>query len=210
MSLLEPADYYADRDVEHSAQGDIHLDVPFFVGTVANGEEPPRGARKRPEVAIRPPLAAPAIVCSYTCGFTAQPPGTPGYSHPFRLVAPIMGLTALRALGVKTGELRKLKELGFLQGLMYLPATEVMRLDEPAEDEEFPGDAAALLYRPALVTPEPARRPRTGTSSERAGSANPDRGADPERFAEPLRPVRPGSAATGSLRQLESLSRPLG
>jgi hypothetical protein len=152
MSLLEPADYYADRDVEHSAQGDIHLDVPFFVGTVANGEEPPRGARKRPEVAIRPPLAAPGILCSYTCGFTAQPPGTPGYSHAFRLVAPIMGLTALKALGVKTGELRKLKELGFLQGLMYLPATEAMRLDEPAEDEEFAGDAAALLYRPALVT----------------------------------------------------------
>lgn len=152
MTLLEPAEYYADRDVEHSAQGDIHLDVPFFVGTVANGEEPPRGARKRPEVAIRPPLAAPGIVCSYTCGFTAQPPGTPGYSHAFRLVAPIVGLTALKALGVKAGELRKLRESGFLQSLLYLPATDPMQLDQPAEDDAFAGDAAALLYRPALVT----------------------------------------------------------
>ena len=152
VTLLEAADYYADRDVEHSAQGDVHLDVPFFVGTVGNGEERPRGARKRPEVAIRPPLAAPGVVCSYTCGFTAQPPGTPGYSHPFRLVAPIMSLTALKGLGVKAGELRKLKESGFLQGLMYLPATEALRLDEPAEDDEFADDAAILLYRPALVT----------------------------------------------------------
>lgn len=63
-----------------------------------------------------------------------------------------MGLTALKALGVKTGELRKLKESGFVQGLMYLPVTEALQLDEPAEDDEFAGDAAALLYRPALVT----------------------------------------------------------
>jgi hypothetical protein len=63
-----------------------------------------------------------------------------------------MGLAALKALGVKPNELRKLKASGFIQGLMYLPQTEPMQVDEPTEDEEFAGDAAALLYRPALVT----------------------------------------------------------
>lgn len=157
MPPIDPAEYYAERDVDHSAQGDIHLDLPFAVATVAGEEAPPRGARKRPDdeagdVAIRPPLVAPGIVCSYTCGFTAQPPGQRGYSHPFRLVAPIMSLTALKALGVKANELRKLKDSGFLQGLMHLPQTHQLRLDEPGLDEEFGGDAAALLYRPALAT----------------------------------------------------------
>lgn len=158
MTLIEPAAYYADRDVEHSAQGDVHLDLPFFAATAAAAEDLPRGARKRPadvtdgDVAVLPPLRAPGIVCSYTCGFTAQPPGQPGYSHPFRLVAPIMGLAALKGHGVKPNELRKLKESGFLQGLMYLPQTDRLRLEEPTDDAEFAGDAAALLYRPTLVT----------------------------------------------------------
>jgi hypothetical protein len=156
--LIDLADYYADRDVEHSAQGDIHLDVPFVVVAAAEADEASRGARKRPDeigdedIAIRPPLRAPGVVCGYTCGFTAQPPGQRGYSHPFRIVAPIMSLTAMKALGVKSNELRKLKASGFVQGLMYLPQTELLDLDEPTEAEEFAGDGAALLYRPALVT----------------------------------------------------------
>ena len=126
MPLIDPAEYYVERDVEHSAQGDIHRDLPFMVATVAGEEAPPRGARKRPDegegdVAIRAPLLAPGLVCSYTCGFTAQPPGQRGYAHPFRLVAPIMSLTALEALGVKANELRKLKDSGFLQGLCTYP-----------------------------------------------------------------------------------------
>ncbi|HZK15512.1 MAG TPA: hypothetical protein VFC52_02855 [Solirubrobacterales bacterium] len=131
MPPIDPAKYYAERDVEHSAQGDIHLDLSFAVATVAGEDAPPRGARKRPG---------------------DEPPGQRGYSHPFRLVAPIMSLTALKALGVKANELRKLKDSGFLQGLMYLPQTDRLRLDEPVDDKEFEGDAAALLYRPALVT----------------------------------------------------------
>lgn len=154
MPLIEPESYYEDREVEHSAFGDIHVDVPFFVATADDEEEgAPRGARKRPAIAVQPPLVAPGIVSSYTCGFTAQPPGTPGYSHPFRLMAPLMSMTALKAFGVKANELRKVKEHGFVQGLMYLPVTEGLGLDEIEEaDEEFARDAAALLYRPALVT----------------------------------------------------------
>jgi hypothetical protein len=112
--------------------------------TAADLDEAPRGARKRPaeaeaeDVAVRSPLRAPGIVCSYTCGFTAQPPGQRGYSHPFRLAAPIVSLTALKGLGVRQNELRKLKESGFLQGLMYLPQTERLQLDEPAADALTP------------------------------------------------------------------------
>ncbi len=35
---------------------------------------------------------------------------------------------------------------------MYLPQTDRLGLDEPADDGEFGGDAAALLYRPTLLT----------------------------------------------------------
>jgi hypothetical protein len=103
-------------------------------------------------VALTDPLRAPGIVCSYTCGFTAQPPGQGGYSHPHRIVAPIMGLSTLKALGVSANELRKCKESGFIQGLMYLPQTDPLTVDELEEKKEFAGDAAALVFRPALVT----------------------------------------------------------
>jgi hypothetical protein len=33
----------------------------------------------------------------------------------------------VKALGVKANELRKLKDSGFLQGLMYLPQTDQLR-----------------------------------------------------------------------------------
>lgn len=191
MPPLDPADYYAERDVQHSAQGDIHLDLPFVAATVTGDEEPSRGARKRPGnpdagVAILPPLTAPGIVCSYTCGFTAQPPGQQGYSHPYRLVAPIMSLTALKGLGVKANELRKLRDSGFLQGLMYLPQTDRLQLDEPAEDEEFGGDGAALLYRPALMTQalldRSERAQRLSESGQRILIAALIQGVSPNRF----------------------------
>lgn len=40
MTLLEPADYYADRDVEHSAQGDIHRSGADEVHHVTEGGVP--------------------------------------------------------------------------------------------------------------------------------------------------------------------------
>lgn len=154
--MLDHADYYEHRAVEHTAQGDIYADVPFVWATMALSFEP-RGARKRPsseqEAAISAPLIAPGIVCHYTCGFTAQPPGTPGYAHDYRLVAPILSLGALKTMGMGNNELRKIRDGVHIQGFMYLPQTDVLHLDEPAGgDDEWNGHGAAVLYRPTAVT----------------------------------------------------------
>ena len=154
--VLDGADYYKDRAVEHTAQGDVYTDLPFVWATVAPGFEP-RGARKRPsseqEVVISAPLTAPGIVCHYTCGFTAQPPGTTGYAHDYRLVAPIFSLRALKAMGMGNNELRKIRDGIHIQGFMYLPQTDALPLDQPADvDDEWVGHGAALLYRPTAVT----------------------------------------------------------
>jgi hypothetical protein len=155
MPPLEPGAYYKNRDVSHTAQGDIYADVPF-VFAHSTASVAPVGARKRPadepEVIIPDPVVGPGLVCSYTCGFTAQPAGTKGYAHPYRLVAPIVSAQTLADHGVKANELRKLIESGFLQGLLYLPVTKRVAPTEPEiVNEEWKGHAAALLYRPTLV-----------------------------------------------------------
>jgi len=141
--------------VEHTAQGDIYADIPFVFAHSTAGIRP-TGSRKRPadepEVIIPDPLVGPGIVCTYTCGFTAQPPGTRGYAHPYRLIAPIVSLQMLADHGVKANELRKLIDSGFLQGLLYLPRSKRVAPDEPdGVDDEWKGHSAALLYRPTLV-----------------------------------------------------------
>lgn len=155
MPPLAADAYYKDRNVEHTAQGDIYADIPF-VFAHSTAAIRPAGARKRPadepEVVMPDPLVGPGIVCSYTCGFMAQPPGTRGYAHPYRLVAPIVALQVLADHGVKANELRKLVDSGFLQGLLYLPRSKRVATNEPNEvDDEWKGHAAALLYRPTLV-----------------------------------------------------------
>jgi hypothetical protein len=155
MPPLDTGAYYKNRDVSHTAQGDIYSAVPF-VFAHSTATVVPSGARKRPaddpEVIIPDPLVAPGLVCSYTCGFTAQPAGTEGYAHPYRLVAPIVSLQTLADGGVKANELRKLVDSGFLQGLLYLPISKRVAPAGPADvKEEWKGHAAALLYRQTLV-----------------------------------------------------------
>lgn len=96
---------------------------------------------------VRPALVAPGVVSSYTCGFVAQPPGTPGYSHPYRMVAPIIGLRELRAKGMGNSELRRISDDGGVHGLMYVPDVRDDQIDD-----EWREHAAVLLYRPSLVT----------------------------------------------------------
>jgi hypothetical protein len=92
-------------------------------------------------------------VLHYTCGITAQPPGTRGYAHEFRLLAPIVSLRTLKSWGMKNNELRKLRDGYALQGFMYLPQVEPMLLDADEESrDEYGGHAAALIYRPATVS----------------------------------------------------------
>lgn len=48
MKLDSPNLYYADRPVEHTAQGDIYSDIPFLRAAPTRPEFQAAGARKRP------------------------------------------------------------------------------------------------------------------------------------------------------------------
>src|SRR5689334_2808133 len=158
MKLADPDAYYSDRTVEHTAQGDIYAGVPLIHATWADSGFEAAGARKRPggpdpDHASITAFTGLAIVLHYTCGFTAQPPGTGGYSHEYRLMAPIVSLRQLRRWGMGNNELRKIRDGGTIQGFMYLPQDGPVMLDgADDEDDEWTGHAAALIYRPATVT----------------------------------------------------------
>lgn len=155
MKLPDGQPYYADRDVEHTAQGDIYRDLSFVMASVVETTKP-SGARKRGQSteSVLPSSITtgprPGIVLHYTCGITAQPTGTQGYSHHYRLVAPIVGLAELRAMGSSKNEVRSLEAGKTLYGLLYLPAEGIpLRDTSPPAGHE--GDAAALLYAATTV-----------------------------------------------------------
>ncbi len=149
---LPDEDYYQDEVTAHTAQGDLYDDVPFGHTTVLDSGFEAVGARPRPGEGgpHDVPLVAfhaLGVVCSYTCGFVAQPPGTRGYSHPYRLVAPIVTLRYAVEQGLGAGQARAVRDQGGVNGLMYLP------WPGPDEsDDEWHGQGVALLYRPNLVT----------------------------------------------------------
>lgn len=88
------------------------------------------------------PHTGPGIVLTYTCTFVAQPPGTRGYAHNFRLLAPVLTFEQALHEGTATSaELETIKGLGRASGYLYLPL--------PVENGYE--DALALLYRPSLV-----------------------------------------------------------
>lgn len=158
MKLADPNAYYADRPVEHTAQGDIHTGIPFVQATWAEPAFHAAGARKRPggpdpDHATTVAFTGLGVVLHYTCAITAQPPGTRGYSHEYRLVAPIVSLRELRRWGIGNNELRKIRDGRRINGFMYLPQTGPVILDAPDVDpDEWTGHAAVLVYRPATVT----------------------------------------------------------
>lgn len=160
MKLADPNNYYADRAVVHTAQGDIYAGIPLVQATQVDPSFEAAGARKRPggpdpDHSTSVTFTGLAIVLHYTCGFTAQPPGTHGYSHEHRLMAPIVSLRELRGWGMGNNELRKIRDGGTIQGFMYLLQTGAIQLDAPEDvEDEWTGHAAALIYRPASVTQE--------------------------------------------------------
>ena len=149
---LPDEDYYQDDVTAHTAQGDLYDDVPFGYTTVLDSGFEALGTRPRPgEIGSYDvpmvTLHALGVVCSYTCGFVAQPPGTPGYSHPFRLVAPVVPLRDAVERGLPLGQARTVRDRGGVNGLMYLPWREADDVDD-----EWRGQGVVLLFRPGLVT----------------------------------------------------------
>jgi hypothetical protein len=158
VKLADANAYYVDRAVEHTAQGDIYAGVPLVQATRTEPSFEAAGARKRPDGpdpdhATHVAFVGLAIVLHYTCGITAQPPGTRGYSHEHRLMAPIVSLRELRRWGMGNNELRKIRDGRTIQGFMYLPQVGAVQLDAAEDgDDEWAGHAAALIYRPASIT----------------------------------------------------------
>jgi hypothetical protein len=157
VKLADPDAYYADRPVEHTAQGDIYAGVPLVHATWADPGFESAGARKRPsgpdpDHATTVAFTGLAVVLHYTCGITAQPAGTRGYSHEYRLMAPIVSLRTLRGWGMRNNELRKIRDGGTIQGFMYLPQVGAVVLDGPeGPPDEWTCHAAVLIYRPTTV-----------------------------------------------------------
>lgn len=143
---------YWDEPVEHCSQGDLYEGVPLVHMSLASQIDETSGTRTRPS--SDGPTAAPvginadAVVLHYTCGFAAQPPGTRGYGHNFRLLAPLLSFRTLLDRGTPEKDLRTIQEHGRAAGYMYVT--------DPSPDLRFDGspwfgDAALLLFRPSLV-----------------------------------------------------------
>jgi hypothetical protein len=172
---LAAEEYYDnDRPVQHTAQGDLHVGIPFTVATLGAEPSEARGSRKRPALmedvdgafAAMTPLIGLGVVCTYTCGFVAQPPGTNGYAHPYRQVAPVLPLRDLKESKMPNGELRRIRDEGGTNGFMYLPLD---NSEDERHDDEWSGHGAICLYFMTTVTQDLLdSRPRTGRLSQEA------------------------------------------
>lgn len=136
---LSAGEYYLSDLTEHQAQGDLYASVKFVYSTEIEEDWEGSGVRK---MAVHPMEGIwGGLLISHTCSFVAQPPGTPGYSHPFRLMAPIWSI-GLLAETFTDEMIDNLRTHDRYHGYMYLPA------DGGVMKEE----SAALLFRPSLVT----------------------------------------------------------
>lgn len=130
MPRPQDDEYYEDNRTTHFAQGDIFREVPFYyAGLSEAGDE-----------AIPVSHVGYGLLVSYTSGMMLQPPGTPGYAHPWRLIAPIFPLNLLADRGFTPEQVERLRTHDTYMRYMYLPPY----------PGEF-GECVAVLYRPALV-----------------------------------------------------------
>jgi hypothetical protein len=143
MPRPDDEEYYEDNRTQHVAQGDIFRDLRFDF-LLPEGSEgldmesltvEPRPALQEPES-----FSGYGMLLSYTSGFMAQPPGSRGYRHYYRVVAPILPLAMLEDLGLPPDEIGHLRRGDIYGFYMYLPA--------------YPGEfaeSAVLPFRPVLV-----------------------------------------------------------
>lgn len=152
---LDDDKYYEDRQGDQVAQGDIFADVPFAHSFDAPNDFEPAGTRRRhlkldavPATVV--PLVTAGVLLNYSCNVVAQPPGTSGYAHDHRLLAPILSFEFYQEMcDVSPGSLKALAQGQTLRGMLYLPVDDV--LADALEGATAGGDAIALLYRPGAV-----------------------------------------------------------
>jgi hypothetical protein len=125
MSRPDDGDYYIEYRTEHVRQGDIFAGFDFALP----GEEYA--------------FTSFGMLITYTSGMMNQPPGTPGYGHPYRLVAPILAFPILQDLGLPEDKIERIRSLDTYTHYMYLPP----------HQPEF-GEAVVLPYRPILALQE--------------------------------------------------------
>lgn len=138
MSRPRDDEYYIDARTEHVSQGDIFRDLPFVY--FVPEESSFRQEGKRRPLEEPPEFTGHGMLINYTSGFMAQPPGTRGYAHRFRLVAPIFQFEFLLELGVSQDELDRVRREDNLASYLYLPPY-------PGEFSE----SAVMPYRPVLI-----------------------------------------------------------
>jgi hypothetical protein len=166
VKLEDPNAYYSDRAVEHTAQGDIYAGIPLVQATRTDPSFEAAGARKRPggpdPHASHIIHVGLAVVLHYTCGITAQSPGTAGYSHEHRLMAPVVALRELRRWRMGNNELRKIRDGRTIQGFMYLPQIGGIQLDAPGT----PRTSGRVTLRRSSTARRASRRRSSTTSRE--------------------------------------------
>jgi hypothetical protein len=139
----EEGEYYTADRTEHVAQGDIFRELPFQMSLPEPPPvEEPRGTGSRRVLETPFFMETFGILLSHTSGFMNQPPGTLGYSHPFRLIAPIYPVPLLQERGLFSDDsVRLLRQEDKLLHYMYLPPC----------IGAFEWEGAAVLYRPTLI-----------------------------------------------------------
>jgi hypothetical protein len=123
MPKPDDNEYYVDDRTEHVAQGDVFRGVPF---------SSPDGSGVG--------FSGFGMLLHYTSNMMDGPPGTPGYAHHFRLVAPIFPFPMLQELGLSEEQLVSMRNGDKMGRYLYLPAY----------PDEFP-ESGVVLYRPELV-----------------------------------------------------------
>lgn len=115
-------EYFVAARTEHVAQGDIFRDVRFNAGLETVG------------------FVGFGMLLHYTSNMMTGAPGTPGYAHDFRLLAPIFPFPMLREMGLSDDHLVTMRNGDMMGRYMFLPPY----------PSEFP-ESGVPLYRPELV-----------------------------------------------------------
>jgi hypothetical protein len=128
---------YFELRTDHFAQGDIFKEVPFYYGDISPLKNPA-------EPFIATGFSGYGVLITYTSGMMNQPPGTPGYAHPWRLVAPLLSIAQLAEQGVFSDQqIDGLRSQDNFGRYMYVPS--------------FPGEfreSVVVCHRPSLVHQE--------------------------------------------------------